>query len=346
MITILRAGQPSRLRATPGIGLGLAILLSMLFLESAHAADKTSEPGFASDGTDDPAYRRAIKEGLAEYSALHFEEARSLFRRAHDINPNARTFRGIGMTSFELRDYVAAVRNLSAALKDSRKPLTSEQRRSTQDLLDRSRALVGVYSITVSPRKARVLIDGRAPELDDDGTLLLGVGRHNMEVSAPGMVMRSLPINVSGGERKDLSVTLERVFVASAPPNDTAGIRQQTQANPTPEAVSNRAAMVWLLASGGAALLAIGSGIYWAMQESQLRTCHSPANPQDICDTEGALKTQRNLAIGATLGTGAAAVTMGLIGILSWHSAPPAANKHSALDCTVSPFGVTCGGAF
>ena len=95
-----------------------------------------------------------------------------------------------------------------------------------------------------------------------------------------------------------------------------------------------------------AALLAIGSGIYWAMQESQLRTCHSPANPGDICDTEGALKTQRNLAIGATLGAGAAAVTMGLIGILSWHSAPPADKKQSALDCAVSPFGVTCGGAF
>jgi len=32
-------------------------------------------------------YRKAIKEGLAEYDALHFEEARSLFRRAHEISP-------------------------------------------------------------------------------------------------------------------------------------------------------------------------------------------------------------------------------------------------------------------
>lgn len=225
MMTIFTAGHPSHLRATPGIG--LAILVSMMFLATARAADKTIEPGSGTDSTDDPAYRRAIKEGLAEFAALHFEEARSLFRRAHEINPNARTFRSIGMTSFELRDYVAAVRNLSAALKDRRKPLSLEQHKSAQDLLDRSHRLVDVYSLTVMPRNARVLIDGRAPELDADGTLLLSVGRHNLEVSAPGMVMRSLPINARGGDRKELSVTLERAFVADAQPSDGARVQQE-----------------------------------------------------------------------------------------------------------------------
>jgi tetratricopeptide (TPR) repeat protein len=322
------------------MGLVLAISFSMLFSQAARAADKGNEP----EGSEDPAYRKAIKEGLAEFSALHFEEARSLFRRAHDISPNARTFRGIGMTSFELRDYVAAVRNLSAALKDSRKPLSSEQRKNAQDLLERSRALVDVYLLAVSPHEARVLIDGRAPELDDDGTLLLGVGQHNLEVSAPDMVMRSLPINVRGGERKELSVTLEPTFVASASPTDAAGV--EAPAKPRSDVASNKVATIWLLAGGGAALLAIGSGIYWAAQESYLSTCHSPANPAYVCDSEGTLKIQRNLAIGATLGAGAAAVTMGLIGILSWHSSTPTDKKHSALDCTVSPFGVTCGGQF
>ena len=340
MMTILAAGQPSRIRATSGMG--LAILVSMMFLATARASDKSGEP-FASDGTDDPAYRRAIKEGLAEFAALHFEEARSFFRRAHDINPNARTFRGIGMTSFELRDYVAAVRNLSSALKDSRKPLSPEQRENAQDLLEQSRMLVDVYSITVSPRKARVLVDGRAPELEDDGTLLLGVGQHNLEVSAPGMLMRSLPIHVRGGERKELSVTLERPFVANAQPTAAT---QEPSSKPAPKVVSNRTAMTWLLAGGGAALVAGGFGIYWAGRQSELQRCRHPADPTVGCDIGGSLTTERNLAMGATLGVGAAALTMGLIGALSWHSAPPAAKKHSALDCSVSPFGVTCGGLF
>jgi hypothetical protein len=346
MMTLRMDGQHSHFRATPSIGLGLAILFLMLSPPTARAADKTIESGAASDAAEDPAYRKAIKEGLAEYAALHFEEARSLFRRAHDISPNARTFRGIGMTSFELRDYVAAVRNLSAALKDSRKPLSSEQRKNAQDLLERSRMLVDVYSLTVSPRNARVLIDGRAPELDSEGTLLLDVGLHNLEVSAPGMLMRSLSINVRGGERKDLSVTLERPFVGRAQPTNAAALRQDTQAKSSPAVASNRAATGWLLAGGGAALLAAGFGVYWAIQESQLYSCRHPTNSSVVCDTEGALTTQRSFAIGATLGTGAAALAMGLIGVLSWHSSPPAAKKHSALDCTVSPFGVSCGGAF
>jgi hypothetical protein len=343
-MTLRMDGQPSNLRAWPGFGLALAILLvSTMFPQPARAADKTGDAGGASDATEDPAYRKAIKEGLAEYAALHFEEARSLFQRAHDITPNARTFRGIGMTSFELRDYVAAVRNLSAALKDSRKPLSAEQRKNAEDLLERSRLLVDVYSLTVSPRNARVLIDGRAPEYDDDGTLLLDVGQHNLEVSAPGMLVRSLPITVRGGERKELSVTLERTAVAKAQPATAPGLRQDTKT--VPPLVSNRTATIWLVAAGGAALVAAGFGIYWAMQESQLYSCHHPSSTYE-CDVEGALTTQRNVGIGGTVVAGAAALTFSAIGVLSWHSSPPAAKKRSALDCTVSPFGVTCGGAF
>jgi tetratricopeptide (TPR) repeat protein len=82
----------------------------------------------------DARYRSTLKDALAEYDANHFEEARVLFRRAHEINPNARTLRGIGMASFELRDYVAAVRTLSAALVETRKPLSAEQRTHAQGL--------------------------------------------------------------------------------------------------------------------------------------------------------------------------------------------------------------------
>jgi len=335
-------GQPLQFRAVRVIAVACAILCPTMFAPTARAADRMTESLAPADAADDPAYRKAVKEGLAEYAALHFEEARSLFRRAHRISPNARTFRGIGMTSFELRDYVAAVRNLSAALKDNRKPLSPEQRKHAQDLLDRSRMLVDAYSLTVSPRDARVLIDGRAPEIDADGMLLLSVGLHNLEVSAPGMTLRSLPINARGGERKELSVTLEPAFSGEARTAATA----TPKAPATRPAASNRAATAWLLVGGGAALLAVGSGIYWAMQNSQLNSCRHPANPHDSCDTESLLKLQRNVGIGATAVTGAAAVTMALIGILSWHSASPDAKKHSALDCSVGPFGLACGGRF
>jgi len=327
------------------IAIALAALCSTTILDAAHAAGSLTDPWSPVDATDEAAYRKTINEGVTEYTARHFEEARSLFRRAHEMSPNARTFRGIGMTSFELRDYVLAVRNLSAALRDEHKPLSAEQRKETQDLLDRTRLFVDVYKLTVSPQDAHVTIDSRAPEFESDGTLLLGFGVHTMEASAQGMTARSLVINVRGGERKDISLSLERVPLASARSVDVGAAQTGAAKKPTPASSSNRAAAAWLWASGGTALLAAGAGIYWAMQNSELKSCRNPSAGLR-CTDESAIATQRNVGLGATVGTGAAALTMAIIGILSWNSGQPPASKHSAMDCTVGPFGVTCAGSF
>jgi tetratricopeptide (TPR) repeat protein len=326
-------------------GIAVSILCSTMFLASARAADSLSEPWSGADATDDPAYRKAIKEGLAEYDALHFEEARSLFRRAHSISPNARTLRGLGMTSFELRDYVSAVRNLSAALQDKRKPLSAEQRVHTQDLLDRSRMFVDTYTLTVSPANARVIIDGHAPEFESDGTLLFGFGTHTLEASARGRAVRSVPIAVRGGERKELSVTLALASAVGARSGDARVAEVVTAARPEPAVASNRSAAAWLWASGGAALLAVGAGIYWLRQNSQLNSCRNPLSPW-ACTNESTLKTQWNVGLGATVGTGAAALTMALIGILSWDFGHPPAANHSALGCNVGPLSIACARSF
>ena len=81
-------------------------------------------------------YRALINDAVAEYDAHHFEEARALFRRAHELEPSARTWRGIGMAAFELRDYVKSLRALEASLVDSRLPLTGTERDQVQALAD------------------------------------------------------------------------------------------------------------------------------------------------------------------------------------------------------------------
>jgi hypothetical protein len=245
----------------------------------------------------------------------------------------------MGMTSFELRDYVSAVRNLSAALRDQRRPLSAEQRRRAQDLLDRSRAFVDVCTLKVSPRNARVIVDGHAPEFEPDGTLLFGFGLHTVEVSAQAMEIRSLALNVRGGERRELSVKLAPASAAGAGSADTTVSRRL--AGPWP----NGAAAAWLWSSAGAALLAGGFGIYWYMQDSQLNSCHNPANGYR-CNNESALKTQRNVALGLTVGTGAAALTAAIIGVVVWNSRPASATSPSTVGCTVRPFGVAYARSF
>jgi hypothetical protein len=338
-----RRKQLSPFPPARGIAVALAALGLVMFLPTAHADHMVAKARSASDAADAPAYRKAIEEGLAECDAGHFEEARSLFRRAHEISPNARTFRGIGMTSFELRDYVSAVHNLSAALQDVRKPLSSEQRGQTQDLLERSRIFVDVYTLTISPKNSRVLIDGRAPEFEPDGTLMFGIGPHTVEVRAQGMTTRSLPIEVRGGERKELSIALERE--SAAPSAGAKAGLVVSAAKPWPSEASNGHAAAWLWASGGAALVAVGTGIYWSTRETQLDHCHDPATGYG-CTNESTLKTLRNVAMGTTIGVGAAALTMAAIGIFSWNSRPAARQTHSALACIVSPLGVACGRSF
>jgi hypothetical protein len=92
--------------------------------------DAPAAPGVSRDAprAETQAYRSLISDAAAEYDAKHFAEARALFRRAHELEPSARTWRGIGMAAFELRDYVKSLRALEASLVDSRLPLIGSER--------------------------------------------------------------------------------------------------------------------------------------------------------------------------------------------------------------------------
>jgi len=302
----------------------------------------------ASEGKEDASYRAAIRDGLSEYDARHFEEARILFRRAHEIEPNARTLRGIGMASFELRDYVAAVRALSAALIETRKPLSLDQRTHAQGLLERSRLFIDEYTLKVNPADARVLIDGRVPESEPDGTLLLGFGVHTVEASRAGYVLRSFPVSVRGGERKELVITLERKLQVVARPTNAEVPSGAMVKTVPPTSLGPRAASGggtgWLVAAGVAGLIGIGAGTYWAFESDQLSSCRNPSEGLK-CDNRKSIETSRNIGIAGTAVAGAAAVTMAVIGMLSGPR-PSQARAHSALSCAVGPSAVLCATSF
>jgi hypothetical protein len=321
-------------------GLWARVVLALVVATPVAMAQEGATPD------SDTRYRSALKDALAEYDASHFEEARILFRRAHEINPNARTLRSIGMASFELRDYVAAVRALSAALIDTRKPLNSEQRAHAQGLLERSRMYVDIYALKISPADARVLIDGRPPDAEPDGTVLLGFGTHNLEVSKPGFVLRTLVVNVRGGERKELLMTLERKSVSSDKP--ATPIAADAAGSSLPGVSASRArgerssGTAWFIAAGGAAVVSGGALALWLIQNKELTRCHS----SPLCNNESAVSGRRNLAVGATLGTGVAAVSLAVIGLFSRDAEGSAPKARSALSCTVLPAGFLCSKPF
>lgn len=323
---------------------GLCFILAFVVSTPAFAGNSRGESA-VTDTEEDPAYRKLIKEGLAEYDARNFQEARSFFQRAHRINPNARTFRGIGMASFELRDYVMAVHNLTAALKDPRKPLSPEQVKHAQDLLERSRLFVDVYRMTVTPKIARVLIDGRVPEFEDDGTLILGFGLHALEASAPGYAIRSLPINVRGGERKDLSITLEKLgdptqIRASLPKSMPSDLLIESK-TPVQTSIFDNPGALWLMSAGASAIASGVVGYRWYQQKNEVKLC-GPTEKNCLSTKKEEVQNRSNLLMGVMIGGAALSAILTVVSIVTWDSPPDPTQKQGLLDCTLTPIGASC----
>ncbi len=263
------------------------------------------------------AYRETINAAVAEFAAEHHAEARALFRRAHAMRPNARTLRGIGMCAFELREYAEAVRALSAALIDTRRPLTEEHTAQVQAALERANAFVGRFEVTV-PSGALLFVDGAsAPtELDADGTLLLTLGTHVIETRRDSTTLGDVRVEVRGGEREPLVLVREAVVTPTPTP---------TPATDAPDLVPGIA----LIASGGALL--VGGAIVFAIGLADASSVESARANTPWSSLAGAYDRAPVLqGIGATslgLGIGLAAVGGILLGLEGASSTPDSARS-------------------
>lgn len=166
-------------------------------------------------------YQALIDAAVAEFGAGRWPEARAMFQRAHDSFPNARTLRGLGMSSFEMRDYPEAARALEAALASSVRPLTEEQRVQVTSLLARARALIGRFRVPAAPEGSRLYVDGAGMSAGQDwpareGALLLAVGRHEIAIRSEGRSAHAT-IDVRGGEDALLDIDLAALRAATAP---------------------------------------------------------------------------------------------------------------------------------
>lgn len=163
-------------------------------------------------------YGELIERALVESSASRWPEALALFRQAHAAYPNARTHRGIGMVAYEVRDYVEAHRHLTLALSSTRRPLEAAQRAEVTKLLERTRVFVARYALDALPAQATFTVDGASTPREPDGTLVLPLGAHHVEVRANAPPRHgSAELQVKGGEQGPLPVVLEEVKSATAP---------------------------------------------------------------------------------------------------------------------------------
>lgn len=193
-------------------------LLAVLFALSIVALSTTARADDVTTQSSEPTgYRQLVADALAEHEAEHFEEARALMLRAHALFPNARTLRGLGMVSFELREYAESVQQLTDALASNVRPLEGELREQTVALLARARSFVGRLDLRVQPSDARVLLDGGEVAANTGKPLVLSVGEHALAARTEGYLTEERTLRIVGGEQLSLALSLSAVPTQAQP---------------------------------------------------------------------------------------------------------------------------------
>lgn len=278
---------------------------------------RLSGPARAEPGPSD--YDASIQQAIVEFDAGHWDEARALFRQAHAISPSARTWRGLAITAFELRRYVDASQELKAALSDTQKPLTDTQRAELEELLQRTRAFLSSYRLSLQPADLTLSVDG-GPGQPNDGELLLDPGPHALSFRAPGYLEQRLELHAEAGQHSQLAITLppepevsslaasEPVRAQEAAPKAALGTPSAKWDAPAP-----RYLVAWTLggASALSALTAVTLGALAKRDADRYQGCSlSPARCEHLRSEGMRYQTATNVmfgvagacAIGAVLG--------------------------------------------
>lgn len=158
-------------------------------------------------------YEDLVHEAVREYDAGNYVEARTLFERAHAIKASARTLRGLGICSYELKHYVEAADELKAALLDTRNPLTGTQRADVENTLAKAGRFIGKIAFDRAPDDAAIQVDGRPIEAPE---VTLEVGDHVVVASAPGYHEQEQTVTVEGTRTVTVPLHLLRLSPSSS----------------------------------------------------------------------------------------------------------------------------------
>lgn len=259
-------------------------------------------------------YDTVIARAIQEYALGHFPEAKVFFLRAHALRPSARTLRGLGRTSYELRNYVEATTYLRAALSTETHALSPEMRAEVQSTLEDATSFLSRQPLTVTPPDAQVTVDGH-PAVTDEGSLLLDPGSHELRVQAAGYRPEVLSIAANGARLSPIAIVLRKAITTAAlrsvPSSPRAG--RPPRRGIFASFGTQRILAVALSASG---VLALGTGAVLSVLALQKKS-DSKANCEgDMCNAAGLEQrkaavsradgaTISFIAAGALLGTGA-----------------------------------------
>ena len=351
------------LRAFVTVWIGIAV--------AAHAlparADAAEVEALIAKGND---LRRAGRPG----------QALPYFQKAYELARTPRTTGQLGLAELAAGYPVEAAEHLAIALEaPANDPAIAKFRQMLVDALAIARSHIGELAISGSPAGAEVVVNGRVVgALPLASTVKLAASDSEVVVRAPGYGEHRESVRVAVGQRRELTVNLEKVakpaeptVVATpappppvnppppplAPPAAAASVVAEPQQDAASSGAKLRTA-AWIF--GGAAVIAGGTGLAFQLAaRSKLDefngSCKETPTIQPVAggslsqpeceDRHDAWQSYKRWSF---VGYGAGAALAITSGILFWTSRPdaPDANAHAHVTCTPTPNGLSCQGVF
>ena len=228
----------------------------------------------------DAKYADLIRGALSEMAAQHYLEARTLFLKAHELLPSARTERGLGSVEFELQHYTWATLHFRAALTSGVRPLDQTMRKEVEQALARAESYTGYLHLTLSPADGTIKVDGQPSTPAADGTIWLDIGDHDLVFEAAGYQAQRQTVSIAGGERAELALTLALAPVAGP----SAAVADQSAAE-SPSLLSRW----WFWTAAGVVVTGAVIGIAVASSGEQTQ----PALEGNLGATQSVLRVRR-----------------------------------------------------
>jgi len=232
-----------------------AIVLALVLFGLASSVAAQAGPASPIPSESSNEYRQLVQQALDEFERGNWDEAAGLFQQAHQVSPSARTLRGMGLSAFEGRGYVAALEHLRAALLSTVNPLTDKQRVEVEDTISRAEKYVAKLQLTVTPESAEVFVNGEpVPNSGGERLVVLDPGPVEIRASSPGHQLALRQLRMVSGAHQHLELHL-------APAAATSETKVDSGSGSFPYS-----ALGWL-SVGLAGASAIGSLVAWQTRE-------------------------------------------------------------------------------
>jgi len=253
------------------------------------------------------------------------------FRRAYELMPNYRVLYNIGQMSYELQDYVAALRAFDEYLTTGGKEIAKKRRGEVEKEIEKLKARVASATLAADVSGAEISVDdvavGKAPLA---GPVLLNPGKRKISATAPGRKPASKVVDVAGGDSVKVALTLEEEKAPEPPPP-----------LPPPPPPPPSPGVPWL-AWGVTGFFGVSAGVtgLLALRSSSQLKDQQNTIPVERSDLDSSHRKLRGFSIAADVLTGATLVAGGVATYLTLR------RPKSETSVSIGPASLVVGGRF